>query len=89
MVFRFNEEDDILEESLQIFNKISVERMKEFHNHLTVNEIVKISASGLNPQELVNIAFTKMGEEVDPIRPLAIKLEAGGEKELLTINLED
>lgn len=49
------------------------------------NQHVKISSAGLNSDEVVAIALAKLSDEVDVLRPLAIKLEGGSEKDNLAI----
>lgn len=48
---------------------------------MTKNEHLEIKASGLLPDELSEIVYSRLGEEVNPLRPLAIKLEGGSEKD--------
>ncbi len=37
----------------------------------------------------MEVTWTLFGTEVNPLRPLAIKMDAAGEKELLTAGLEE
>eukprot|EP00825_Cyclidium_porcatum_P011085 TRINITY_DN1566_c0_g1_i6.p1 TRINITY_DN1566_c0_g1~~TRINITY_DN1566_c0_g1_i6.p1 ORF type:complete len:1401 (+),score=376.97 TRINITY_DN1566_c0_g1_i6:144-4346(+) len=73
----------------QVYNEYTKKKVLEFFDYMTKNEHLEIKASGLLPDELSEIVYSRLGEEVNPLRPLAIKLEGGSEKDQLTVGLEE
>lgn len=70
---------------MQIYESKTEKKVSEFHSHLSINKHIIIPSAGLSPLELVNITKEKLGEEVEVLRPLAVKLEGGSEKDALTV----
>jgi len=64
-------------------------RILEFHTHLTCNEHIVVRSAGLNALEITDTVVVRLGEEVNPLRPLAFKLEGGAEKDQLTYSASE
>lgn len=56
---------------------------------MTKSEYITLKFNGSIEAELVEYVFEYLGDEVKPLRPLAIKLEGSSEKDLLTTGLEE
>ncbi|KAL4506760.1 hypothetical protein ABPG72_001181 [Tetrahymena utriculariae] len=89
LVYRPNEDIEVLKIHLNQFEKVTLPRVKEFLQHLTKNEHLVIKHNGSNELEIVEYIYESLGNEVKPLRPLGVKLEGGSNKDLLTQGLEE
>jgi hypothetical protein len=84
LVFRSNESEEILENQLRIYNTRTLKSIEEFSKHMTPNEHIRIAPAGYSAEEIVDLVYVKLGNEVNPLMPIAKKLDGGSEKDLLT-----
>ncbi|EGR31735.1 hypothetical protein IMG5_103090 [Ichthyophthirius multifiliis] len=89
MLYRPCEVEQILKEHLNQYNNLQRKRANEFLQHLTENEHIVVNLNGQSDEELVEYIYQCLGDEVQPLRPLAVKLDGGSEKDLLTQGLEE
>ncbi len=69
---------------MRTYNTRTLKSIEEFCKHMTPNEHIKIQPAGYSAEEIVDLVYIKLGNEVNPLMPIAKKLEGGSEKDLLT-----
>ncbi|CAD8103243.1 unnamed protein product [Paramecium sonneborni] len=80
-------DQEFLVQSLSNFQE-SQQKLLSLYDHLPDQNIITLQSAGLTTQQLVDRVFTQILKG-QPLRPLAIKLEGGSEKDLLGLNLTD
>eukprot|EP00828_Plagiopyla_frontata_P023696 TRINITY_DN3029_c0_g1_i10.p1 TRINITY_DN3029_c0_g1~~TRINITY_DN3029_c0_g1_i10.p1 ORF type:complete len:1472 (-),score=263.93 TRINITY_DN3029_c0_g1_i10:1139-5554(-) len=84
------ESPDEITQQLDTYNRSVSKKLNKLIDYLPASQIIRIqSCLGMKPVDVCQAALGKLATELTPLRPLGIKLEAGGEKDLLTQGLED
>ena len=92
LLFRPNEWDEVLQEAFGNFQQTYEYIHDNIIKYLAPSRFIKIEVSGLNANEVLESCLGKMSDVIDPLRPVAIKLEGVGDdnlKDLLTQTTEE
>ena len=90
LLLRASESHGNIEKSLQKYNRQSRVKLQVFCDHLAYSQLIKVqNALGLFSDQIVELVKVRLSQEIKPLRPLALKLDSGDGKDLLTQNLEE
>ena len=85
LLYRASESQTFIEQSLAKYNHSTYRRMGCFYDHLLFSQYIKIQNSiGLFTNQIVDIVRSRLDKDIKPLRPIAIKLDGGEGKDLLT-----
>jgi len=92
LLFRPNDWEEVLHEAFGNFQQTYEIIHDNIIKFLAPSRFIKIDVSGLNANEVLESCLGKMSDVIDPLRPVAVKLEAVGDdnlKDLLTQTTEE